>query len=282
MTDDHAARRIIYDFGANNGDDIPYYLMKADLVVAVDANPAMCALMTDRFSDEVRSGRLIIEQCVLTDCATEGEVHFYNHRLSDRWGQFSPPSADRLHEYDRVLLPSRNVAALVRDHGVPHYIKIDVEGYDGPLLRSLFEHGIRPPFISAESHTIDVFCLLAGMGGYNSFKLVEGDRVDTYGTGTILTPAGVREHWFHAESAGPFGDDIRGEWACAEDFFQILAIHGLGWKDIHATTVIEAAPRGGKSLRAVLRPWITARRMERLRRRLDRWRAVLGAGSSRR
>ena len=31
--------KIIYDIGANNGDDIGYYLKKADQVIAVEANP---------------------------------------------------------------------------------------------------------------------------------------------------------------------------------------------------------------------------------------------------
>jgi predicted O-methyltransferase YrrM len=35
-------KKIIYDFGSNNGDDIPYYLLKSDLVIAVEANPALC------------------------------------------------------------------------------------------------------------------------------------------------------------------------------------------------------------------------------------------------
>jgi hypothetical protein len=35
--------KIIYDLGANNGDDIPYYLLKADTVVAVEANPGRSA-----------------------------------------------------------------------------------------------------------------------------------------------------------------------------------------------------------------------------------------------
>lgn len=76
MTTKSTDIRIIYDFGANDGDDIPYYLMKADLVVAVEANPGLCAQMSVRFADEVRSGRLIIENCVLTDSETEGEVDF--------------------------------------------------------------------------------------------------------------------------------------------------------------------------------------------------------------
>ncbi len=42
-------KKIIYDFGANNGDDIPYYLKKAELVVAVEANPSLCQKIEERF-----------------------------------------------------------------------------------------------------------------------------------------------------------------------------------------------------------------------------------------
>lgn len=35
-------KKVIYDFGSNNGDDIPYYLEKSDLVVAVEANASLC------------------------------------------------------------------------------------------------------------------------------------------------------------------------------------------------------------------------------------------------
>lgn len=34
-------KRVIYDFGSKNGDDIPYYLEKPDLDVAVEANPIL-------------------------------------------------------------------------------------------------------------------------------------------------------------------------------------------------------------------------------------------------
>ena len=44
--------KIIYDFGAHNGNDIPYYLTKADKVVAVEANPGLAAQIKERFKDE--------------------------------------------------------------------------------------------------------------------------------------------------------------------------------------------------------------------------------------
>jgi hypothetical protein len=66
-------KKIIYDFGSNNGDDIPYYLRKADIVVAVEANPSLCIEIEKKFVSELRDGKLFIENCVLTpdDSLTE-------------------------------------------------------------------------------------------------------------------------------------------------------------------------------------------------------------------
>ena len=33
---------VIYDIGSNNGDDLRYYLLKANKAVAVEANPMLC------------------------------------------------------------------------------------------------------------------------------------------------------------------------------------------------------------------------------------------------
>ena len=41
---------MIYDIGANNGDDIPCYPMKADKVVAVEASQALARTIAGRFA----------------------------------------------------------------------------------------------------------------------------------------------------------------------------------------------------------------------------------------
>jgi len=100
-------RRIIYDFGANNGDDTFYYLKKADLVVAVEANPSLCDAIRRRFAKEIRDKRLVVENVVLTDCAVEEDVFFYLHKTADVLGQFPEP-ADR-ESYDKIKLASSSV-----------------------------------------------------------------------------------------------------------------------------------------------------------------------------
>lgn len=238
-------KKIIYDFGSNNGDDIPYYLKKADLVIAVEANPLLCDHIRKRFPDEISNKKLFVENIVLTDETQSGDVLFYRHKTLHVLSQFPKPS--NLENFDEILLPSRSVIQVIAEYGDPYYIKIDIEHYDEAILRALFINDIRPPLISAESHSIEVFSLLVALGKYNSFKLVEGPLVSQiYQNHKISTTNGIETYSFPHHSAGPFGDDITGQWMTANNFFSLLGIVGLGWKDIHATYIHNPNP----SLRA--------------------------------
>ena len=234
--------KIIYDFGSNNGDDIPYYLKKADIVVAVEANPALCEEIRNRFGAEILRGQLILENVVLTDRETNENVPFYLSKEHHVLGQFPRPSDEFIGQYEEVLLPSKSALAIIKEHGFPYYVKVDIEHYDEVILRELFLNDIRPPYISAESHTIVVFCMLVGLGGYRSFKLVDGGGVSKeYANHLISTiQNGMEKYSFPMHSAGPFGDDIRGEWFTADNFFHLLIGEDIGWKDIHATNTVVA------------------------------------------
>ena len=242
---DASSRTVIYDFGANNGDDIPYYLKKADLVVAVEANPALCQAMRNRFATELAADRLRIENCVLvaqSDAASAQEVPFHLHKRHHVLGQFPQPEATVLADYDRVLLPAQSALAILQRHGPPHYLKLDIEGYDEVILRELLSNNIRPAYLSAEFSSVRVFALLAGLGDYAAFKLVEGKTVaDTFRNHPIRTGAGNELYSFPTHSAGPFGDDLPGPWLNADDFFPLLAAKGTGWRDIHATSLVQPA-----------------------------------------
>lgn len=260
--------RIIYDFGANNGDDLPYYLKKADLVVAVEANPLLCRQIQERFKVEIAAGRLRIENCVLVGEGQSSEVWFYLHKRHHVLGQFPVPDAAVIGDYERVLLPSQSVMQTVEKHGPPYYIKIDVEGSDEIILKELFRNGVRPPYISAESQSAKVFALLAGMGGYEAFKLVNGETVPKkYRNHTIHVDGGEEVYSFPKHSAGPFGDDIEGDWMNADDLFAVLAEAGLGWKDIHATNLVQPDPISKRQRKRTtvrhLRGWLRAKLREK-------------------
>ena len=59
-------KKIIYDLGCHNGSNIPYYLLKADVVVAVDANPKLCEIIKVKFDKEIKQNRLVVENCIIT------------------------------------------------------------------------------------------------------------------------------------------------------------------------------------------------------------------------
>lgn len=228
------ARPVIYDFGMNNGDDVEYYLLKNARVVGVEANAALCETARHRFSREIASGQLTILNLALSDRQSAEPLTFYIHKTNHVLSQLPKPDEASLHEFEPVRVPSRTPSSIVRKFGPPLYIKIDVEHFDLNVLRQLFAAGIRPPEISAESHSIAVFACLVE-NGYKRFSLVDGWTVPKlYGNATVATPGGPRAYSFPKHSAGPFGVDIRSQWSDADEFFLELAKAGLGWKDIHA------------------------------------------------
>jgi FkbM family methyltransferase len=231
--------KIIYDLGSNNGDDIPYYLQKADKVVAVEANPVLCDEIRSRFEAEIESGKLFLENYVVTTSGSAApKVKFYISKGNHVESQFPKPI--NIHDFEEVTLPSKAILDLIREYGDPHYIKIDIEHYDAEILKDLFSNGVFPPYISAESHDAMVFALMVTCARYNAFKLVEGISVsEKYMNHDISVAKGTRKYSFPHHSAGPFGDDIDGEWLSAKDFIRVLGTQGLGWKDIHATTLVK-------------------------------------------
>jgi FkbM family methyltransferase len=233
----------VYDLGANNGDDIPYYLLKSDVVVAVEANPTLCELINVKFKAEIQARRLVVENCIVTDETESSVADFYIHKSNHVLSQLPQPAPADLMMFKKVVLPAKAITELIDSHGNPYYIKIDIEHYDAQILRALFSAGVFPPFISAELHSIEVFALLVAQGGYNAFKLVDGGSVSRVYSNRLIICENEQKQVkfsfpFHA--AGPFGNDVDGVWMTADNFLRVLALEGLGWKDIHATNLESA------------------------------------------
>jgi hypothetical protein len=75
------------------------------------------------------------------------------------------------------------------------------------------------------------------LGDYRSFKLVDGHSVsEKYNNHQITTNNGIERYSFPYHSAGPFGDDINGNWMNMNNFGKILPLC-IGWKDIHASNI---------------------------------------------
>ncbi|MEI6239797.1 MAG: glycosyltransferase 61 family protein [Planctomycetia bacterium] len=234
---------LIYDFGANVGDNLDYYLEKADRVVAVEANPALCRAIEARFAAEIAAGRLVVENVVLLADRGPPTTPFLIHRSNHVLSQLPRPSPRRADEFTEVVLPARHVIDVIGHHGPAHYIKIDLEHSDAAILRSLLTHGITPDYISVEIHDVDVFRSLVALGGYQAFKLVDGATVQrVFASHDIATRDGRATCSFVGHSAGPFGNDLPGPWLDTTTMAGLLGRVGRGWKDVHASRVDAPAP----------------------------------------
>ncbi|MCP4309308.1 MAG: hypothetical protein GY788_31425 [bacterium] len=230
----------IFDIGSNNGDDIPYYLLKSERVVAFEANPLLCKSISRRFSNEINKGRLIVESGIL--CAEKDaesrESYFYVHKQHSILSQFPKPSADQADNFDRIRIPNKVLSNMLEKYDTPYYAKIDVEHYDHVILAEFFRLKSYPAYISAECHSHRVVSLLLNCPIYKGYKLVDGFEVQhEYRNAEIATATGEKlQYSFQEHSAGPFGGDIAGRWYDRKSFFRMILTERLGWKDMHASS----------------------------------------------
>ena len=257
---------LIFDFGMHLGEDTDFYLKKGYRVVAVEANPDNVKYCTARFETEISKGMLhIISGAIVSDCS-RGFITFYRNEKSN-WGTVEKDWANRNLKLGKpsveIVVPVVDTLALFSQHGVPHYIKLDLQGQELAalsLLKSLpsipyyaslnlgvWNSQIINEVLSVSSspsisekvgfdklfHVLDTFIEL----GYKKFKVVQqatipGSRIQTQD----LNGAGF-DYIFERHSSGAFGNDATGEWLSYRQAVEryIEQSSYRGWFDIHAT-----------------------------------------------
>jgi len=235
-------KKIIYDLGCHNGSNIPYYLLKADMVVAVDANPILCENIKTTYQKEIKEKRLIVENFIITHELSGEKKPFYIFKELDvcssiysDYNFFYKNKKVQKSDFNEIKVETKNILDLIHKNGEPFYIKIDLEDYDHVILREIFNNRIAPKYISSECHKIEVFNLMIGHDLYNYFKIVKGSSVESEQY-IIKSLNGEQIYYkFPPHSAGPFGEDIKGNWLPKDIFnLQFFLNGGPSWVDIHA------------------------------------------------
>jgi FkbM family methyltransferase len=217
---------LVYDVGLHKGEDAEFYLRKGFRVVALEANPDLIVCCRERLREFLDNGQLtIIEGAIVgSDLMSAGHkaVRFYKNNQASDWGTVRADWAERnarLGTSSSVIeVEAINFADALREHGVPYFMKIDVEGCDKVCVDALIGLEERPTYISIESdktsfdnieHEIDLFMKL----GYTSFQAVEQSEVPR----SQSPPYPPREgryvsHHFEEGSSGLFGLELEGKW----------------------------------------------------------------------
>lgn len=130
---------LVFDIGAHVGSRSDVFVKLGARVVAVEPNPE-CA-----WRIRARYPRVLVEEVAVGDQVGEAELfvcpkYTTTSSLSRAWlSQLSSQVAMFRHtSWDHVLkVPVTTLDRLIARHGLPNYIKIDVEGYDLNVLMGL-------------------------------------------------------------------------------------------------------------------------------------------------
>lgn len=160
---------LIIDAGLFNGNDTAYYLALGFRVLAIDADPNACEAARRRFSAEIESRRLEILNAGIATAA--GELIFYRCTGTPAHSTFDAARLRNRPDVEPITVQCLPLAGVIAQHGIPHYIKIDIEGRDEDALRSLTP-ALAPPYISAELSDDDSIIEVLRDLGYRGFKLI--------------------------------------------------------------------------------------------------------------
>lgn len=231
---------LIFDLGMHVGQDTGFYLKKGFRVVAVEANPALVAAGRRRFARAIRQGRLVIVGKGISRRAAT--LPFYVNKTSAGWSSFMPEIGQRGGRYETVEVETVAMDEIFERHGIPYFMKVDIEGHDHYPLDALAARQGRPRFISIENGQPEMLRRLVALG-YDRFKWINQGEVARQRLPFPPREGGFCFHRFRFESSGAFGEETPGEWVDADTVTKQIARYWEtpqldaskhGWFDLHA------------------------------------------------
>ncbi len=234
---------LIYDVGMHKGEDTEFYLSKGFRVIAFEADPELVSLCRVRLKRFIDQGQLQIVEGAIVDMDTievgQKRLRFYKNDEESVWGTVCADWAER---NSRLGTKSRMIEVDVTDYvdvmqenGVPHFLKIDIEGVDMVCLKALRNFQERPDYVSIESdktsyanikHEIDTLISL----GYDSFQAIEQSAIHL----SQSPPNPPREgqyvpQRFEFGSSGLFGSELNDEWKSKKEILRQYRAILLGY-----------------------------------------------------
>ena len=234
-----------------DGSDTAYYLETGCRVVAVEANPDLVAKACEQFSAHIVSGRLVCINAALTasgmdevqlhlSAADAGSNSIFRHRVS--------------HKVPMGTVSVRTVTleTILQEHGIPKYIKVDIEGADRFCVLTLTA-ATRPAFLSFEiGSDADELLAHAGAIGYKRFKIINQNsfrelsnvwclhdriahrliRLMGYAEPRLVRRSG--RFFVAGHSSGPLPWKTDGHWRSYAETRERIRSQLPGWNDLHA------------------------------------------------
>ena len=191
-------RNLVFDIGMHKGEDTEFYLGKGFRVVAFEADPELAEFCRRRFSDFVDKGKLVIVEgaIVSRDVLEAGQrkVLFYKNNDVSAWGTVTPDWAQRNarlgHPSISIEINVVDLSFVMKECGVPYYMKIDIEGAEILALRGMKRllasaEGPRTVFIEVHpehlrffgSSADEVMAIMGTCGYKDSYRKIRNDQI---------------------------------------------------------------------------------------------------------
>lgn len=222
---------LIYDVGMHKGEDTEFYLRKGFRVIGIEADPDLVIFCREKFETFVKRGQLTIVEGAISSsdgCSSDrSRVVFYRNQKVSVWGTVHASWADRNARCDAasdsIEVDVIDFASIIAKHGLPYYMKIDIEGCDMVCVTALRRFRERPNYLSIESdkasfanieREIDTLVEL----GYHAFQAVEQSGIPQLQTPPCPAKEGEYvSHRFEPGSSGLFGLELAGNWQSEEE-----------------------------------------------------------------
>ena len=146
-------------------------------MLGIEAVADPCAQARERLRQYLDSGQLTILNVAITD--RSGPTRFFVNETKSVWGTMSERWAERSRRFGtsstEVKVESLEFAGILKEFGIPHYLKVDIEGADLLCIDALRNFDSLPSYISLEStktclsDLCNEFALLKDLG-YSRFK----------------------------------------------------------------------------------------------------------------
>ena len=235
-------RDLIFDFGLHEGWDSRFYLDKGFQVVGLEANPHFCICAHKTFAREIAHDRFYLVDKALS-AADESYVTFFVRHDADGWSSLFKDVAERDGQPSQpIRVATTTTSHLFDQHGVPYYVKCDIEGADRIFVEQLISERRRPPFVSVEIDSL-VLPELLRQAEYDRFQIVDQSRLQFDRPPDPPREGRFVDITFNGKMSGLFGRELEpSRWVTFDDIYAQIKL----WKKL---------PKMNRTLEYGLRQW---------------------------
>jgi FkbM family methyltransferase len=215
---------LIFDVGMHKGEDTKFYLCKGYRVIGIEADPDLVELCSKRFAEEISTGQLkIIQGAIVKESQVNNQanVTFYKNLKYPSRGTINNQWKDRNTRsgYPSKAIKVRGISfkEILCEHGIPYYLKIDIEGADMICVEDLRHFTNKPSYLSIESDRTSIFSIIKELRtlnelGYNQFQAVQQSANHIINAITQTRNGNMISLSFESNSSGFFGAELKNKW----------------------------------------------------------------------